>query len=120
MRNLLKLEEAAMFVLGLFAFAVLNLSWWWFVVLLLAPDLSAIGYLAGTRIGAFTYNLAHHKGVAILLYLLGVVFYLQPFALAGIILFAHSSLDRVLGFGLKYPDSFQNTHLGLIGKTVKP
>jgi hypothetical protein len=31
-------------------------------------------------------------------------------------LFCHSSLDRVLGYGLKYPDAFQNTHLGRIGK----
>lgn len=30
---------------------------------------------------------------------------------------AHSSLDRVLGYGLKYPDSFSHTHLGRIGRT---
>ncbi|HET9429525.1 MAG TPA: DUF4260 family protein [Chitinophagaceae bacterium] len=34
----------------------------------------------------------------------------------GTILLGHSSLDRVFGYGFKYPDAFQNTHLGVIGK----
>jgi hypothetical protein len=119
MRTLLKIEEAAMFALALVAYNVLDLPWWWFFALLLMPDLGALGYLAGPRVGAATYNVAHHKGVAILLWLVGVIFYLIPVAVAGIILFAHSSMDRVLGYGLKYPDSFQNTHLGQIGRARK-
>ncbi|MBV6397568.1 MAG: hypothetical protein HFACDABA_03182 [Anaerolineales bacterium] len=31
-------------------------------------------------------------------------------------LFGHSSFDRVLGYGLKHEDAFQNTHLGRIGR----
>jgi hypothetical protein len=119
MRNLLKLEEATMFVLGVLAFAALKLPWWWFALLILAPDLSALGYLTGPRAGAFAYNLAHHKGIAVALYLLGAWAHSVPLQLAGAILFAHSSLDRVLGFGLKYPDSFNNTHLGPIGKVKR-
>jgi hypothetical protein len=72
--------------------------------------------LAGPRVGAFTYNLAHHRGLAVLLFMLSVPLDSIPLRLAGIILFAHSSLDRVFGYGLKYPDSFTHTHLGLIGK----
>ena len=37
--------------------------------------------------------------------------------LGGLILFGHSSMDRILGYGLKYPDSFEHTHLGMIGKS---
>jgi hypothetical protein len=119
MRTLLKIEEAAMFALALVAYNVLDLPWWWFFALLLLPDLAALGYLAGPGVGAATYNVAHHKAVAIAAYLAGVSLNLQWLIVAGIILFAHSSMDRVLGYGLKYPDSFQNTHLGQIGRARK-
>ena len=116
MKILLRLEELALAALAIFAFAGTGLSWWWFVGLLLAPDLSALGYLAGPRVGAFTYNLVHHRALAVLLLLLGIPMGSMPLQAAGIILFAHSSLDRALGYGLKYPDAFTNTHLGPIGR----
>lgn len=119
MRNLLKLEEAAMFGLALAAYAALGLPWWLFAVLLLTPDLGAIGYLAGPRVGAATYNFIHHKAVAVAAYFAGTFLNLQWLVSAGIIIFAHSSMDRVLGYGLKYSDSFQNTHLGKIGRVGK-
>lgn len=116
MNNLIKLEEVALTGLAVFAFAGLHLPWWWFALLILAPDLSALGYLAGPRVGAFTYNLAHHRGIAVMLIIFGILSVSTWWQLAGIILFAHSSLDRVFGYGLKYPDSFNHTHLGMIGK----
>jgi hypothetical protein len=33
-----------------------------------------------------------------------------------IVWFAHIGLDRALGYGLKYADGFQHTHLGTIGR----
>lgn len=119
MKNLLRLEEAAMFALAVLAFQTLGLPWWWFALLLLTPDLGALGYLAGPRVGAVTYNILHHKGIAIALLLLGLGMSSLPLQLAGIVLFAHSSADRVFGFGLKYPDSFTNTHLGPIGPPAR-
>jgi hypothetical protein len=119
MRNLLKLEELALALMAVFAYAGLGQPWWWFFALLLAPDLSALGYLAGPRVGAFTYNLAHHRGLAVLLFVLSVPLASIPLRVAGIILFAHSSFDRVFGYGLKYPDSFSNTHLGPIRRSAK-
>ena len=118
MKFLIRLEELALFGLGVAAFALLDLPWWLFVVLLLAPDLGAAGYLVGPRIGAALYNLVHHRGVALLVYAAGQATARQPLTLAGVILFAHSSLDRVFGFGLKYADAFQHTHLGWIGETA--
>lgn len=120
MRNLLKLEEAALFALAVFAYAGMGLPWWWFVALLFAPDLSAIGYLAGPRVGAIAYNLFHHRALAVLLFALSVPMDSLPLRVAGIIIFAHASLDRVFGYGLKYSDSFQNTHLGPIGRGRQP
>jgi len=116
MKNLLKLEEAFMFGLSIFLFSKLDYAWWWYPLLILAPDLSMVGYLINPGFGAITYNFVHHKAVGISLLMLGMILVNQPLQLAGLILFGHSSMDRALGYGLKYSDSFQNTHLGRIGK----
>lgn len=116
MKNLLKLEEFLLFCLSLFLFSQLDYAWWLFALFFFAPDLSMIGYLANPRLGAWTYNLIHHKGVAISLYVLGYLLSTPWLMFAGTILLGHSSFDRVLGYGLKYEDSFQNTHLGRIGQ----
>jgi hypothetical protein len=117
MKYLLKLEEAFMFVLSIFLFSKLDFAWWLYLALLFAPDLSMLGYLGGTKVGALTYNFIHHKAVGIGIFIIGTLLANQPIQLAGIILFGHSSMDRILGYGLKYQDSFQNTHLGLIGSS---
>src|SRR3990172_12688410 len=109
MKNLLKLEEAFMFGLSIFLFSKLDYAWWWYPALILAPDLSMVGYLINTRVGAITYNFIHHKALGIGVFVLGVLLANQLLQLIGLILFGHSSMDRVLGYGLKYPDSFQNT-----------
>jgi len=116
MKTLLRLEELLLSLLAFFLFLQLDYPWWGYFALFLAPDLSMIGYLAGPRVGAFTYNLVHHKGVAVLLYLLGAALSLPVLQGAGLIMLGHSSMDRIFGYGLKYPDAFQNTHLGRIGR----
>lgn len=116
MKNLLRLEEACMFGLALYLNSLLPFAGWVFWALLLAPDLSMLGYLINTRIGAWMYNLIHHKGLAIALYLAGYFLQTHELMLAGVVLFAHSSMDRVFGYGLKYTDDFKHTHLGWIGK----
>ncbi|MRX66509.1 protein of unknown function [Flavobacterium resistens] len=116
MKTVLKLEEAALFILGIFLFNHLNYEWWWFLALILTPDLSMIGYTFGNKVGAFSYNLFHHKGIAVLLYVLGFYLKNELLQLAGIILFSHSAMDRIFGYGLKYEKGFKYTHLGEIGK----
>jgi len=116
MNQLLKLEEVAIFLLCIFLFNFLDFEWWWFPALLLLPDIGMVGYLVDPKIGAFTYNLLHHRFVASLVTFYALTYGSDHWKLAGIILFAHISLDRVLGYGLKYNDSFGNTHLGIIGK----
>lgn len=116
MKTLLKLEELFMFAVSIFAFTKLNFAWWWYPALLFTPDLSMLGYLINAQIGAAMYNFIHHKALGISVYVLGSILASQPLQLAGLILFGHSSMDRVLGYGLKYADSFQHTHLGMIGK----
>lgn len=76
-----------------------------------------IGYVANTNVGAWIYNFFHHKLLAITVLALGLYFDNSAIHLAGLILFGHSTMDRLLGYGLKYPDNFKNTHLGWIRKS---
>ncbi|VXD12904.1 DUF4260 domain-containing protein [Marinoscillum sp. 108] len=112
MKNLLKLEEVAMFGLSIYLFTLTSFSWWWYPALLLLPDIGMIGYAINTRVGALTYNFLHHKGIAVIILLAGWQFGNDVLSLSGIILFGHASMDRVFGYGLKYPDHFQHTSLG--------
>ena len=73
MKNILKLEELAMFVLSIYLFSGLNTSLLFYFIFLLAPDASMIGYLINPKTGAFTYNLVHHKATSIILFIIGSV-----------------------------------------------
>lgn len=119
MKKLLVLEELFLVLLAVFLFRNFGYDWWWFAIFFFAPDISMVGYLAGARLGAITYNTFHHKALAIGVYLAGVLLASSFLQFAGLILLAHSSFDRIFGYGLKYPDSFQHTHLGMIGRAAK-
>jgi len=73
-----------------------------------------LGYLINNKTGAFSYNLFHHKGLAIAIFISGIYFQNEIVQLTGIIIFGHASLDRLFGYGLKYPDNFKHTHLGVL------
>lgn len=116
MKQLIKWEEGAMFLLSIVLLSRLPYAWYWWPVWILAPDLSMLAYLGGNRVGAIGYNIVHHKAVAIALYLVGLFTSHPALEFAGMILFGHSSMDRAMGYGLKYFSGFQDTHLGKIGK----
>ncbi|WP_299844280.1 DUF4260 domain-containing protein [uncultured Paracoccus sp.] len=90
--------------------------WWLWPLILLAPDLAMVGYVAGPRVGAALYNAAHLYGLALLLAVLGVVSGLPILIAIGGLWLAHIGLDRALGYGLKSPEGFRLTHLGRIGR----
>ena len=111
---LVRLEALAVLVAAVVAYAHLHFSWLLFAVLLLAPDLAMLGYLAGPRVGAICYNMVHtYIGPLVLLALSTLHPALQPFAL---IWATHIALDRALGYGLKYATGFNDTHLGRTGR----
>jgi hypothetical protein len=131
MKGLLRSEELAQFLLVILLLALKSASWWWYILLVIGPDIGMIGYLGGPRLGAITYNILHHKGIAVLLFsvalfsdlhtLFDPATFLERTALfTALVLFGHSCMDRALGYGLKFTDSFQHTHLGMIGKGTKP
>jgi len=110
----LRLEGLAVLAVAVLVYQRGGHSWMLLALLFLAPDLSFAGYLAGPRVGAAVYNAAHsYVGPAIaaaLALLTG-----RPPVLA-CIWAAHIGFDRALGYGLKYPTAFGDTHLGAIGR----
>ena len=127
MKHLLKSEELAQLLACIALLALNAVPWWAYLLLALGPDIGMLGYLVGTRTGAITYNLFHHKGVALLVagcgmaseglsLMHGTPAMGQVLLMASIILYGHSSMDRMVGYGLKFGDDFQHTHLGWIGK----
>jgi hypothetical protein len=117
-RPWLRAEGAAVFAAALVGHSIVGGSWLLFAVLFFVPDLAMLGYLVGPRFGAVAYNLAHT--------------YVGPVALAGaggllgvpllpalaLIWAGHIGFDRMLGYGLKLPTDFRDTHLGRIGRTA--
>ena len=116
MKNIIKLEELGMLVISAYALYHFEVAWWWFLVLLIGPDISMLGYLGGNKTGAIIYNFFHHKALGIGLVLSGYIFRINDLLWLGIVIFGHSSFDRMFGYGLKYFESFHHTHLGKIGK----
>ena len=115
-RTWLRLEGLAAFGAGLALFGTAGGNWLFVIPLLLVPDLSAIGYLASPRIGTFTYNLFHNWVPGLVVLGLGVWLASPALQLMAAILIAHVGMDRAVGYGLKLPSSFQDTHLGRMGR----
>ena len=115
MKTVIQLEELAMLGISIYALYFLKADWWIYPMLLLAPDISMLGYVAGNKAGAISYNFFHHKAVAIILFFIGFINHSYFLQVTGLIIFGHSSLDRMLGYGLKYFTGFHFTHLGQIG-----
>ncbi len=115
-RTILRLEGLAVCAAAAAAYAHAGGSWTWFALLFLVPDLSFSGYLAGPRVGAATYNLAHSHAGAFALAGAGYAIGAPLVSATGLIWIAHIGFDRCLGYGLKYPTSFNDTHLGRIGR----
>ena len=111
MKTLLKSDELASLLLAVLVFAQLPYAWWWLPALFLVPDLSMLGYLAGPRLGAWCYNLAHHKLLAVALGAAGYLLGYPALMLAGTVLLFHISFDRMLGYGFKHETGFKHTHL---------
>lgn len=110
-KQVLRLEGLAVLVAAVYFYSQIDASWVMFAVLLLAPDISMIGYLKDPKLGAFTYNLVHNYILVTILILGGLIFDSRLATSLGLILMAHIGADRLLGFGLKYPTAFKETHL---------
>jgi hypothetical protein len=116
---LLRLEGIAATVLGVVLYRELGSSWWLFAILALAPDLSMLGYLVGNRIGAMAYNAAHALVLPMALAVAGVLTDSTTTVAIALIWLIHIAVDRALGYGLKLPTGFQDTHMGVVGQGAR-
>lgn len=110
----LRLEGVAAFLLATYLYGREDGSWLLFAALFFVPDISFAGYVAGPRVGAACYNIAHsYVGPALL-----AAISLSAGTTVGLAMVwgAHVGFDRALGYGLKYSTSFGETHLGRIGR----
>ncbi|MGE3278107.1 MAG: DUF4260 domain-containing protein [Vicinamibacterales bacterium] len=115
-RTWLRLEGLAVLLASLVAYHWQLGSWTLFGALFLVPDVSMLGYLRGPALGARLYNLAHSYAGPIFLMMYGVAVGRSDVVPWALIWSAHAGFDRMMGFGLKYPDHFEDTHLGRIGR----
>ena len=107
----LRLEGLAVAILSAVLYARTGLSWWLFAALWLVPDLSILGYLANPRTGSYCYNIVHSYLLPIALALAALLLHHATAQTLAIIWINHIAVDRLCGYGLKYPAAFGRTHL---------
>jgi hypothetical protein len=110
-RALLHLEGAVVAAAAIALYFHFGYPWWLFLVLILAPDLSMLGYVAGPAVGGATYDAAHTYALPVALAALGVLADVEVAVQIGLIWTAHIGIDRAIGYGLKYRTGFKDTHL---------
>jgi hypothetical protein len=110
-RTLLHAEGVAVAGAGIALYFQAGYSWWLLLALGLAPDLAMIGYTAGPRVGTVAYDVAHTYVLPVLLAAIGVLTDAELAIQIGLIWLVHIGIDRAIGYGLKYPTGFKDTHL---------
>lgn len=110
-RLLLHAEGLAVAVAAVALYFHAGYAWWLLVALALAPDLSMVGYLAGSKIGATAYDAAHTYVLPVALAAVGLIVDADTAVQLGLIWLTHIGVDRAVGYGLKYPAGFKDTHL---------
>ncbi|MEK3726518.1 MULTISPECIES: DUF4260 domain-containing protein [Lysinibacillus] len=111
LRKIISLEYVIALIITVFFYGHLDFSWLYFMVFLLLPDITMIGYLLNPKIGAVFYNIGHSFVLPALLLVIDFMMSSSIFLMVALIWLAHIFLDRALGYGLKYEEAFQKTHL---------
>jgi len=112
---LLRIEGAAMFACSLLLYRSIGARWAVFLVLFLWPDMFMVGYLVSAKLGARLYNLVHADALPLVLAAVSLGFRRSGLLIFALIWLAHIGADRALGYGLKYPTFFKDTHLQRVG-----
>jgi Domain of unknown function (DUF4260) len=113
---ILRLEGAVMLSLAVFLYVRGDGGWLLFLLLLLVPDAGLVGYAAGPRVGAITYNALHTTIGPAALAVIGILTESSGAVSVALVWFGHIGMDRTLGYGLKHTSGFRETHLGRIGR----
>lgn len=108
-------EAVFVFVGSILAIHFTHASYWW-LALILVPDVFMVGYLQSNSLGAFSYNLGHTFLFPAILIVAGLITTKPIVICLGLVWLAHIGMDRMLGYGLKETKGFKHTHLGTMGK----
>ncbi|MFJ7736219.1 DUF4260 family protein [Lysinibacillus sp. NPDC097287] len=111
LRKVIYLEYFVALLLCFYVYLHFQFSLLVFFLLLFIPDISMLGYLFNSKIGALLYNIVHSLVLPLFLMFVGFTFTSSLLLMTSLIWLAHILLDRALGFGLKYKESFKQTHL---------
>lgn len=110
-KSILRLEGFALFAVAIGAYFMIGAPLWVLLVLALAPDLSMLGYLLGSRVGSRVYNAFHTLVAPAIIGTAGTLLGLMPLVWLALVWAAHIGADRAVGYGLKYPTGFKDSHL---------
>lgn len=108
-----RFECTLLLFVAMFAYHQLGFSWGFFAALFFVPDLSILFYVASKKAGGIAYNTAHCFAWPIALGLYAWSAGDSQLQAIALIWAAHCAFDRAIGWGLKYPDSFCNTDMGV-------
>ncbi|OBR63595.1 hypothetical protein A7K91_06510 [Paenibacillus oryzae] len=109
--KLIRFEGLLVLIAGTYMYFASGYHWLAYALLLLAPDLSILGYAISKKAGARIYNAVHTITTPLLLLLAGFVFSIDVLLMLGFIWIAHIGMDRMAGYGLKYESDFKETHI---------
>lgn len=109
-----RIEGGLVFAVMIAALVALGVPapWWLVLLLFFVPDISFLAYVAGPRLGAAVYNFLHLYGLGAAILAVGTFAAMPMVITAGLLWVAHVGFDRLLGYGLKEPTGFKDTHLG--------
>ncbi|WP_025114893.1 DUF4260 domain-containing protein [Lysinibacillus fusiformis] len=111
LRKIISLEYVIAFILTVFFYGHLDFSWLSFILFLLLPDITMVGYMINSKMGALCYNMGHSLVIPAVLLVIGFTLAIPTLLMIALIWLAHIFLDRALGYGLKYDEAFTKTHL---------
>lgn len=111
LRKIIYLEYLLAFLISLYFYCQFDFSLFYFLLFLLLPDLSMLGYIVNSKVGALFYNIGHSLLLPATLMMIGFGTLSTTLLMASMIWLAHIFLDRALGYGLKYDEAFKKTHL---------
>lgn len=108
---LLRLEGLAVFAGAVGLYWAVGGNWWLFAALLFTVDVFMVGYVRGPVVGSVVYNIGHTLILPVVMTLAGLALGVPLVVQLGLIWLAHIGMDRMMGYGLKYPTMFKDTHL---------
>jgi hypothetical protein len=110
-RLFLHLEGLVMLVVTVIIYGHVSGNWLAFIALLLVPDLTILAYRVNVKVGSAVYNVAHFYGLPLGLALAAFFAGWTTVLAIALIWLAHISMDRAVGYGLKYATEFKDTHM---------